>query len=85
MAKPVTHTYPPQDRIMEMALAGEVIVNIGQIAPETERKLNKLTRAGEMLKWRGYWHPVPGAPFGIGPLKTCWGLASKYGAEQEAA
>lgn len=83
MAKP--RTYPDQGWIIPRALAGEVICNIGQIAPDTEKQLNKLARAGTLVKWRGYWFPVAGASFGIGPLKTCWGLASKYASEQEAA
>ena len=78
-------TFPPQDWIVPAALAGEVIVNIGQIAPDTEKQLNKLVRDGTLLKWRGKWYPVAGASFGLGPDKTCWGLASKFGAEQEAA
>lgn len=77
--------YPPQDWIIERALAGDVLCNVGQVAPETERALNKLVRTGVLLKWRGYWHPVPGASFGIGPLKTCWGLASKFAPEQAVA
>lgn len=82
---PSPRTYPPQDWFIPAALAGEVIVNIGQIAPDTEKQLNKLVRAGTLLKWRGKWYPVAGASFGLGPDKTCWGLASKFGAEQEAA
>lgn len=76
-----TKTYPKQDWIIPAALAGKVIVNIGQIAPETARKLDKLTRSGELTKWRGKWYPVAGASFGIGPDKTCWGLTSKFCAE----
>jgi len=72
MAQP--RAYPSQDRIIPAALDGEVICNIGQIAPETELKLNKLVRIGGLAKWRGYWFPTAGAPWGIGPLKTCWGL-----------
>lgn len=81
----VSRTYPPQDWIVPEALAGRVIVQIGQITPETERELNKLVKSGVLLKWRGYWYPIAGASFGIGPLKTCWGLASKYAAEEVAA
>lgn len=56
------------------ALSGMVIVNIGQVSPAEQSALNKAVRAGKLAKWRGHWHPVAGAPFGIGPLKTCWGL-----------
>lgn len=78
-------TYGPQDWFIPAALDGKVIVNIGQIAPDTEKQLNKLVRAGTLIKWRGYWYPVAGASFGIGPLKTCWGLASKYAPADEVA
>ena len=70
----IPRTYGPQDRIVPAALAGDVIVNIGQIAPDTEKQLNKLVRAGALAKWRGKWYPVAGASFGLGPDKTCWGL-----------
>lgn len=70
----VCRTYPSQDRFVPAALNGEVICNIGHISPETERALNKLVRTGELAKWRGHWYPTSGAPWGIGPLKTCWGL-----------
>ena len=73
-------TYPPQDWIVPAALAGDVIVNIGQIDKPTARQLDRLVRAGTLIKWRGKWFPVAGAPWGLGPDKTCWGLASKYGA-----
>lgn len=72
-------TFPPQDWIVPAALAGEVIVQISQIAPDTVKQLDKLVRAGTLLKWRGKWYPVAGASFGLGPDKTCWGLASKFG------
>jgi hypothetical protein len=54
--------------------AGGVIVNIGNIDVATARTLDKLVKAGTLAKWRGYWFPVAGAQFGIGPLKTCWAL-----------
>jgi hypothetical protein len=73
-------TYPPQDVFVETAMAGEVVVQIGQIAPSTVKQLDKLVRAGTLLKWRGKWFPVAGAAFGLGPDKTCWGLAEKFGA-----
>jgi len=59
-------------------MAGEVVCDTGQVDPLTRRYLDKLVRSGEALKWRGHWYPVAGAAFGIGPLKTCWGLASKF-------
>ena len=55
-------------------LNGAVICNVGQIDKANQRALNRLVRDGVLVKWRGYWHPVSGASFGIGPLKTCWAL-----------
>lgn len=82
---PAPRIYPPQGHIVRALLGGDVVVDIGQVSPETVKQFKKLHRAGTLVKWRGYWHPVPGAPWGIGPPKTCWGLASKYAAEQVAA
>lgn len=75
---------PVTQWIIDKALDGEVVVNIGQVDKPTTRALDKMVRTGTLLKWRGYWFPVAGADFGIGPLKTCWGLASKFG-QSEAA
>jgi hypothetical protein len=70
-------TYPEQGWVIPAAVAGDVIVDIGQLAPATVRELNKLVRRGMLLKWRGKWYPTPGAAYGLGSDKTCWGLASK--------
>lgn len=59
---------------VEAALKGSVIVNIGQIDAATRRALDRQVKAGRLCRWRGFWHPVPGASWGIGPLKTCWGI-----------
>jgi hypothetical protein len=74
-------TYPPQNWIVPAALAGDVIVDIGQVEKATRRALEKLVRAGTLLQWRGKWYPLAGASWGLGPDKTCWGLTSKYGVE----
>lgn len=66
--------YPPITERIEAALAGEVLVNIGQFSPADVRALDKLVRAGTLAKWRGYWFPLAGAQYGVGPLKACWGL-----------
>lgn len=58
--------------IIERA-ANEVIPCIGQVSATEKRALDKAARRGEIDKWRGYWFPVAGAPFGVGPLKTCYG------------
>lgn len=74
-------TYSHQDWIIPAALAGTVIVDIGQIAPETAKQLNKLVKTGTLIKWRGKWYPVAGASFGIGPDKTCYTAAPTIEAE----
>jgi hypothetical protein len=76
-------TYGPQDWIVPAALAGEMIVQISQIAPDTVKALDKLVRTGVLVKWRGKWNT--GMPWGLGPDKTCWGLKSKYAPERRAA
>lgn len=63
-----------KDEILAEALAGEVICKIGQLDAGTVRALDKLVKAGTLAKWRGHWYPTAGANFGIGPLKSCWGL-----------
>ena len=68
--------------IIDVALAGKVICDIGQVDAPTKRALDRLVRDGVLRKWRGYWHPVSGALWGIGPLKTCWGLAKQEESEQ---
>ncbi len=59
---------------LETLNAGKVVVDIGHVTKEERRELDKLVRKGVALKWRGRWYSVPGAQFGIGPLKTCWAL-----------
>lgn len=81
----LTRTYGPQDWMIPAVLGGEVLVQISQIAPETVKQLDKMVKAGTLIKWRGKWYPLAGASFGIGPDKTCWGLASKYAPAEVAA
>lgn len=69
---------PVKQFIIDALLGGEVVCNIGQINPATQRVIDKMIRRGEVVKWRGYWYPVAGASFGIGPLKSCYGLTSRY-------
>lgn len=70
----------PTQWIIDEALAGDVVCDIGQVNGATKRALDKMVRTGTLLKWRGKWFPVAGAEWGLGPDKTCWGLASKFGA-----
>jgi len=50
-----------------------VVVNTGQLTKDDRRTLDAAVRRGEIARWRGYWYPVAGAAFGLGPLKTCYG------------
>ena len=52
-----------------------VVISIGQLEKADAQLLDQAVRRGEIAKWRGYWHPVPGASWGIGSLKTCYGPA----------
>ena len=64
--------------IAESFIAGDVVVNIGQVDKPTERFLNKMDRAGIAVKWRGKWYPTAGASWGLGPDKTCWALSPEF-------
>lgn len=50
-----------------------VVCNTGQISKLDAGRLNRAAKRGEIEKWRGHWFPIPGAPWGLGPLKSCWG------------
>ena len=65
-----------RDQAVEIVESGQVIACIGQLDDGTRRELERLAKRGIIAKWRGYWHPVAGAPWGIGPLKTCYGVAA---------
>ena len=56
------------------AINGRVLCQVGQIDDATIKQLNRLVKSGKLQTWRGYWHPVPGGSWGIGPLKKCWGV-----------
>ena len=53
---------------------GEIIVDIGQLTPDDRRELARMVRKGLARKWRGRWFPDPGAPWGMGPLKSCYAI-----------
>jgi len=65
----------------------DVVPNIGQIDHMGKLALERAVRAGKLAKWRGHWHPVTGAHFGLGPLKTCYGRpdVAQYFAEWRTA
>lgn len=59
--------------VVAEALAGRVIVDIGQLDHCERKALGAAVKAGTLAKWRGHWAPVSGASWGIGPLKNCYG------------
>lgn len=63
-----------REQAQEIIGRGDVLVNIGQVDAALQKSLDLSVKTGLIVKWRGYWHPVPGAHFGIGPLKSCYGL-----------
>jgi hypothetical protein len=65
-------------KFVDDALSGAVVCNIGQVTQADKRALDKMVKAGTLVKWRGHWFPVAGASWGLGPLKTCWGLPTVF-------
>lgn len=63
----------PEQALREVLAGERVVPDIGQVKGAWKAALEKEVRAGRLAKWRGYWHPHAGAPWGIGPLKTCYG------------
>lgn len=51
----------------------QAVADTGQIDPVSLRALKRAVKAGDISQWRGHWFPVTGAPWGMGPLKTCYG------------
>ena len=64
--------------IFDSFWSGDVVCNIGQVTPSDRLALERHVRDGTAIKWRGHWYPVAGAAFGLGQLKTCYGLASQF-------
>jgi hypothetical protein len=63
----------PESALAAVLAGDRVIADIGQVNGAWKRALEKEVRAGRLAKWRGHWYPTAGAPWGIGPLKTCYG------------
>ena len=61
------------DRDFVAEALDKVVVNIGQIDHQSKLALERAVRAGRLTKWRGFWHPVAGASWGLGSPKTCYG------------
>jgi hypothetical protein len=49
------------------------IAMIGQVDDKVRRQLEKQVSAGRLAKWRATW-TAPLGGYGIGPLKTVYGL-----------
>lgn len=63
-----------QQWIVDRIMNGEVVPCIGQVTEKTKRELDRRAKQGAITKWRGRWFPIAGASFGLGPMKTCYGL-----------
>lgn len=63
----------PESVLADVLSGARVVANIGQVNGVWKATLEREVRAGRLAKWRGKWHPVAGAPWGIGPDKTCYG------------
>ena len=63
----------PEDILADVLAGAEVVADIGQVKGVWKKALDREVKAGRLTKWRGHWFPVAGAPWGMGPLKTCYG------------
>jgi hypothetical protein len=63
----------PESALRNVLSGADVVADIGQVKGLWKRTLEKEVRAGRLVKWRGKWFPMAGAPFGLGPDKTCYG------------
>lgn len=66
----------PEEALSDVLAGRDVVANIGQVKGAWKAALEKEVRAGRLAKWKGRWFPTAGAPWGIGPLKDCYGLPS---------
>jgi len=72
----------PEEALADVLAGRDVVPNIGQVKGAWKAALEHEVRAGRLTKWRGHWYPVAGAPWGLGPLKTCYGrpeIAAQFG------
>ena len=58
-----------------------VVADIGQINAAARRALDQAVRSGKLIKWSGHWFPEAGAPYGLGPMKTCWSSTNPWTGE----
>lgn len=69
----IWNEWVPETALADVLSGADVVADIGQVNGLWKTMLEREVRAGRLAKWRGKWHPVAGAPFGIGPDKTCYG------------
>lgn len=65
----------PEAALADVLRGAHVVADIGQVNGLWKRMLATEVKAGRLVTWKGHWHPIAGAPWGIGPLKTCYGTA----------
>ena len=76
----------PENVLADLFAGRDVEANIGQVKGAWKKALEREVRAGRLVTWKGKWFPHAGAPYGIGPLKTCYGIPAlrDYFAEMAA-
>ena len=65
----------PEHMLADVLAGRDVVPDIGQVNGAWKAALTREVKAGRLVTWKGHWFPVAGAPWGIGPLKTCYGTA----------
>ena len=66
----------PESLLADLLSGDRVLPYVGQVNGALKTALAREVKAGRLVTWKGYWHPVAGASRGIGPLKTCFGTVS---------
>lgn len=61
------------DTAAEMIEARGAVCDIGQVTPAAKKWLEAEVKAGNLIKYRGYWDTLSPVT-GLGPLKTIWVL-----------
>ncbi len=63
----------PESMLADVLAGREVVPDIGQVNGAWKSALSREVKAGRLVTWKGHWHPIAGASWGVGPLKTCYG------------
>lgn len=63
----------PEEALADLLAGRDVVPDIGQVKGVFKQALKKEIKAGRLVTWKGKWFPHAGAPFGLGPDKTCYG------------